>query len=143
MLKKKLSDPGAPEGRVLHAECGDGALIDALADADIDVYGIDPGSAAADRAAEKGLDVRRDDVLGHLASVGDEQAFGSRALGLRGPHDPRRAPAPSHARRDQAGSRRDDRTARDISASLAGRSRARSWQTSHLGVRGTPPRGPT
>lgn len=76
MLKKKLADPRAPEGRVLHAECGDGSLIDALADADIDVYGIDPGSAAADRAAEKGLDVRRDDVLGHLGSVGDERLAG-------------------------------------------------------------------
>ncbi len=76
MLTKKLSDPRAPEGRVLHAECGDGSLIDALADADVDVYGIDPGSAAADRAVEKGLDVRRDDVLGHLSSVGDDRLAG-------------------------------------------------------------------
>jgi hypothetical protein len=75
-LKNKLSDPGSPPGRVLHAECGDGSLIDALADADLDVYGIDPGSAAADRAAEKGLDVRRDDVLGHLSSVGDDKLAG-------------------------------------------------------------------
>jgi hypothetical protein len=76
MLRKKLSAADAPAGRVLHAECGDGSLIDALADADLDVYGIDPGSAAADRAAEKGLDVRRDDVLGHLSSVGDDRLAG-------------------------------------------------------------------
>ena len=56
--KRSCLIPGAPTGRVLHAECGDGSLIEALADADLDVYGIDPGSAAADRAAEKGLDVR-------------------------------------------------------------------------------------
>ncbi|MHB8594578.1 MAG: hypothetical protein ACYDB3_09675, partial [Acidimicrobiales bacterium] len=31
--------PGAP-GRVLHAECGDGALLDALGVAGVDVYGI-------------------------------------------------------------------------------------------------------
>ncbi len=76
MLKKKLAYAAAPAGRVLHAECGDGSLIDALAEADIDVYGIDPGSAAADRAAEKGLDVRRDDVLGHLSSVADDRLAG-------------------------------------------------------------------
>ena len=76
LLKRRLRDPGAPEGRVLHAECGDGVLIDSLAGADLDVYGIDPGSAAADRAVEKGLDVRRDDVLGHLGSVGDERLAG-------------------------------------------------------------------
>jgi hypothetical protein len=76
LLVEKLSDSRAPGGRVLHAECGDGSLIDALAGADIDVYGIDPGSAAADLAAEKGLDVRRDDVLGHLGSVGDDRLAG-------------------------------------------------------------------
>ena len=58
--------------RVLHAECGDGALVQALQAGGVDAYGVDPGSAAADRAVEAGVDVRRDDVLGHLGAVGDE-----------------------------------------------------------------------
>jgi Methionine biosynthesis protein MetW len=76
LLKARFTAAGAPDGRVLHAECGDGSLIEALADADLDVYGIDPGTAAADVAVKQGLDVRRDDVLGHLASVGDDRLAG-------------------------------------------------------------------
>ncbi|HLI74140.1 MAG TPA: methionine biosynthesis protein MetW [Acidimicrobiales bacterium] len=66
----------AGSGRVLHAECGDGALLLVLRDAGIDAYGIDPGTAASDRAVEKGLDVRRDDVLGHLGAVAGEALAG-------------------------------------------------------------------
>jgi hypothetical protein len=73
LITTRITSPSTPTGRVLHAECGDGTLMESLAAADLDVYGIDPGTAAADRAAEKGLDVRRDDVLGHLGSVGDEK----------------------------------------------------------------------
>ncbi|MGH9028153.1 MAG: methionine biosynthesis protein MetW, partial [Acidimicrobiales bacterium] len=72
-ILERLNSPEAPRGRVLHAECGSGALLKALADSRIDAYGIDPGTQEADEAAEHGLDVRRDDVLGHLGSVGDEQ----------------------------------------------------------------------
>jgi hypothetical protein len=75
LLKSKFS-PGSLEGRVLHAECGDGSLVESLAAADLDAYGIDPGSTAADIAVRKGLDIRRDDVLGHLASIGDEKLAG-------------------------------------------------------------------
>jgi hypothetical protein len=67
---------GSPKGRVLHAECGDGRLLSALAGTGVDAYGIDPGTAAADAAAQLGLDVRRDDVLGHLGSVADEALAG-------------------------------------------------------------------
>ena len=45
LLVQEALEPRAPDGRVLHAECGDGSLVDALADADLDVYGIDPGYA--------------------------------------------------------------------------------------------------
>lgn len=77
------ADPGAhtpqvvtrlrsgPGGRVLHGECGDGALVAALRSAGVDAYGIDPGSAAADVAATHGVDVRRDDTVGHLAALAD------------------------------------------------------------------------
>ncbi|MFZ0667970.1 MAG: methionine biosynthesis protein MetW [Acidimicrobiales bacterium] len=75
VLRSRLSDPSSPKGRVLHAECSDGALLEKLA-SELDVYGIDPGTAASDEAVKKGLDVRRDDVLGHLASVGDEKLCG-------------------------------------------------------------------
>lgn len=76
LLRTRFSSPNAPEGRILQAECGDGALIEALSEADLDVYGIDPGTAGSDAAVKKGLDVRRDDVLGHLSSVADERLGG-------------------------------------------------------------------
>jgi Methionine biosynthesis protein MetW len=76
LLATRFSSPGAPTGRILHAECGDGSLLEALSEADLDVYGIDPGTAGADAAVRKGLEVRRDEVLGHLGSVADERLSG-------------------------------------------------------------------
>jgi Methionine biosynthesis protein MetW len=76
LLATRFSSPGAPAGRILHAECGDGSLLEALSEADLDVYGIDPGTAGADAAVRKGLEVRRDEVLGHLGSVADERLSG-------------------------------------------------------------------
>lgn len=67
---------GAPLRRVLHAECGDGSLLRALAEAGVEAYGIDPGTAAADLAVQSSLDVRRDDVVGHLAALGDASLGG-------------------------------------------------------------------
>ncbi len=66
----------ADRGRILQAECGAGTLLAALGGAGHDAYGIDPGSSAADAAAATGLEVRRDDVLGHLGSVGPESLAG-------------------------------------------------------------------
>jgi hypothetical protein len=60
---------GAGGRRVLHAECGDGALLAALHASGVDAYGVDPGSQAADLAVRSSLDVRRDDVIGHLRAV--------------------------------------------------------------------------
>ncbi|HUY63498.1 MAG TPA: methionine biosynthesis protein MetW [Acidimicrobiales bacterium] len=65
-----------PGGRVLHAECGDGSLLGALGQAAVDAYGIDPGTAAADRAVAAGFDVRRDEVAGHLGALGTDRLGG-------------------------------------------------------------------
>jgi SAM-dependent methyltransferase len=70
LLTAHLSAPGRPAGRVLHTDCGDGDLLARLVSAGVDAYGVDPGSASADRAVTRGLDVRRDDTLGHLGAVG-------------------------------------------------------------------------
>jgi len=75
LLVARFTRPESPKGRILHAECGDGSLLAALGAAGIDVYGIDPGTAS-DLAVTKGLDVRRDDTLGHLSSVGDGKLGG-------------------------------------------------------------------
>jgi hypothetical protein len=52
------------EGRVLHAECGDGVLVRALVDAGVDAYGVDPVAAR-----DGDLDVRLDGVVEHLGKV--------------------------------------------------------------------------
>ena len=58
-------------GRVLHAEAGAGGLVQALADAGLDAYGIEPVEETSLTAARAGLDVRADDVLAHLRNVPD------------------------------------------------------------------------
>ncbi|MDP9386548.1 MAG: hypothetical protein M3Q48_01125 [Actinomycetota bacterium] len=54
-------------GRVLHAECGDGALVARLAGAGLDAYGVDP----VERAVAAGLEVRTDEALDHLRALPD------------------------------------------------------------------------
>jgi hypothetical protein len=56
-------------GRVVHAECGDGALLVALRDAGIDAYGVDPRRDAAAVADERGAEVRTMGVFDHLRAV--------------------------------------------------------------------------
>lgn len=60
-----------PEGRVLHGDCGDGALLVALADAGIDAYGTDARLDAAACADARELEVRRDGTLEHLRTLPD------------------------------------------------------------------------
>lgn len=59
-----------PTGRVLHAECGDGAIVAALAAGGVDAYGIDARRALLGDALKAGLDVRPDDALDHLRLAG-------------------------------------------------------------------------
>lgn len=56
-------------GRVLHAACGDGWLVEALRALEVDAYGIDPRPGAVDAAALCGADLRRDDPFEHLRGV--------------------------------------------------------------------------
>ena len=59
------------EGRVLHGECGDGALLAKLVADGRDAYGVEPRATLAMAAAKAGLDVRGDDLLTHLGTVPD------------------------------------------------------------------------
>jgi SAM-dependent methyltransferase len=63
-------------GRVLHAECGNGSLLDMLIAAGVDAYGVDPSESVIEPAIERGLDVRAESVLGHLEVVADEALSG-------------------------------------------------------------------
>ncbi len=63
-------------GRVLHADCGDGALLDRLIAAGVDVYGVDPADQLVEGAADRGLDVRAERGLEHLDVVGAEELAG-------------------------------------------------------------------
>ncbi len=67
------------DGRVLHAECGNGSLLDLLVAAGVDAYGVDPADAVIEGALERGLDVRAESALGHLEVVTD-QALGGIVL---------------------------------------------------------------
>jgi hypothetical protein len=66
-------------GRVLVAECGDGALVRRLRDAGLDAYGCDHRLALAEAASLAGLEVRSDDVIEHLRAV-DHEALGGLVL---------------------------------------------------------------
>lgn len=80
---------GTP-GRVVVGECGTGSLVEALVDAGIDAYGVDPSEAGLEGALERGADVRAEEVLDHLEVVADEALGGLVLTGaverLR-PHD--------------------------------------------------------
>ncbi len=56
-------------GRVAVCESGDGVLLAALGQAGVDAYGVEPRFVVADAAIAAGLEVRVDDVVGHLRAV--------------------------------------------------------------------------
>ncbi len=71
-----LSALADARGRVLHAECGAGGLLDGLLAAGVDAYGVDPAESNAEIAADRGLDVRAEAILDHLAVVAEEALAG-------------------------------------------------------------------
>ena len=66
----------AAQGRVLHAECGNGSLVGRLIDQGVDAYGVDPEQALIEPAIERGLDVRAEAALEHLGVVAEEALAG-------------------------------------------------------------------
>ncbi len=62
--------------RVVVADCGGGALLDALAAAGVDAYGVDPSDLALEPALARGLDVRAEGVVSHLGVVAGEALGG-------------------------------------------------------------------
>lgn len=60
---------GAAPGRVLHWACGSGGLLDALADAGLDAYGVDGSADAVTAAVARGRDARTDGLAEHLETV--------------------------------------------------------------------------
>ena len=66
LLIARLTASEVPEGRVLHAECGDGTSHPKRLQERTWCSRDRPRDRRRRRAVKKGLDVRRDDVLGHL-----------------------------------------------------------------------------
>lgn len=60
---------GAPGGEVVHADCGEGALVRALNDSGLPARGVEPRGGVALRALERGSDVTISEVGEHLAQL--------------------------------------------------------------------------
>jgi hypothetical protein len=54
------------DGRVLHAEAGDGRLVSELIEAGFDAYGVEPVEETALLASDRAPDIRADDAVSHL-----------------------------------------------------------------------------
>lgn len=63
-------------GRVLHAECGGGAMVQTLRGAGIDAYGVDPRGPLVDAAVAAGLEAWPDDPVSHLGAVAEGSLAG-------------------------------------------------------------------
>jgi hypothetical protein len=63
--------------RVLVADCGDGAIVEALSAVGVDAYGTDPSDLVLEPALGRGLDVRAEGILGHLEVVAGEALGGA------------------------------------------------------------------
>jgi hypothetical protein len=71
----------APAGEVLHADCGEGALVRALTAAGAPAYGIEPRGVVALRALEVGSAVTISEVAEHMAQrAGDDGSLGGVVL---------------------------------------------------------------
>ncbi len=72
----RLAAAGAPAGRVLHAECGDGRSSASWARRESTPTGSTPAPPPRTAPCRRGSTSVRDDVLGHLGSVADEALAG-------------------------------------------------------------------
>jgi hypothetical protein len=77
-------EAAAGSGPVIDLAPSRGEWLEALRDADVSAYGVDPDPAVVAEAAERGLDVRAADPLEHLRSVPEGSA---RAVTLLGAAD--------------------------------------------------------
>ncbi len=75
-VEAAVSAVSGVHGRVLHADCGDGALVERLVTAGVDAYGVDSTDEVVELAADRGLDVRAEGLLDHLEVVGAEELAG-------------------------------------------------------------------
>jgi hypothetical protein len=64
-----ITELKAVHARVVHAECGNGAMLDALVAAGIDAYGVDPRTDAARVSDVHRVEARTEEALEHLQSV--------------------------------------------------------------------------
>jgi len=63
-------------GPVLDVGCGRGELLELLAEAEIEAYGVELNQEIVDAAVDRGLDARLDDALHHLRSL-PEKSLGA------------------------------------------------------------------
>jgi hypothetical protein len=63
-------------GRILHADCGTGSLLDSLVAVGADAYGVDPTESLVEGPVARGLDVRAESLLDHLDVVADDALAG-------------------------------------------------------------------
>jgi hypothetical protein len=66
----------SPGGEIVHADCGDGDLLDALTQRGAKAHGIEPRGAVALRALEHGYTVTMAEASEHLASRADGSTGG-------------------------------------------------------------------
>ncbi len=69
-------------GRVLHCACADGWLVGVLSAEGVDAYGVDPRPGKLDDGELRGSDLRQEDPLVHLRTVGRSSLGGAVLSGI-------------------------------------------------------------
>src|SRR5580704_2448406 len=68
-VEPAIKSASSTRGRVLHAACGDGWLVQRLTDAGVSAYGIDPRTNLIERGTRGATDLRDEHLSDHLRSV--------------------------------------------------------------------------
>jgi O-antigen chain-terminating methyltransferase len=71
-----------PSGPVLDVGCGRGELLEVLASAGVEAYGVDTNPVVVNKVRAQGLDARFEDARAHLASLAPESLRALTALHL-------------------------------------------------------------